>query len=262
MSVEAPAAGLFLEGPIATLSFNRPEVRNALNLETWRFIADAVGGLAARRETRLLIVRGSGGHFAAGADISEFDAVFATAEAARAYLDVMSAATEALETAPFAVLAAIDGLCIGAAVAVALACDLRFASPQARFAITPAKLGMVYSHADTARVVRVVGASAARDLLFTGRMIDAEHALHIGLIDRVASDVGLDVLVAEWAAVLVGQSPSSIATAKRMIRAIVDGDETAGRSGADWFVEATQGADFQEGLSAFRERRPPSFVDR
>jgi enoyl-CoA hydratase/carnithine racemase len=239
-----------VESGIATLTFQRAEKHNAIDRATWealpRLIEDAKHGNA-----RVVVVRGSGGNFAAGADIGEFDRVFADRDATLAYLALMSTATAAIEACPLPVIAFIEGLCIGAGVALALACDVRIATAGARLAITPAKLGLMYSLADTKRVVDAVGASKAKDLLFSARMVDASEALAIGLIDAI----GDTDVVADRARAISSLSSWTHGRTKAVVRRILDGasaddDETRG-----WFADAPAGPDYVEGLAAFHARR-------
>ena len=247
---------LTLDGPIATLAFDRPEKRNAFNEAAWREIPAQIERAVGDPAVRVIVVRGSGGNFAAGADIAEFDTVFASRESTLDYLALMSAATNAIEAAPLPVIAFVEGLCFGAGVAVALSCDVRVAASDGRFAITPAKLGLMYSLADTKRVVDAVGASKAKDLLFTGRVVDASEALSIGLVDVVADDVASKV------AEMTALSSWTHARTKAVIRKLLDGqheecDETRG-----WFADAIDAPDYGEGVAAFRSRRPPAFPPR
>jgi enoyl-CoA hydratase/carnithine racemase len=248
---------LTIDGRMATLTFQRAAKHNALDRATWQALPGLIDE-ATRAGAHVVILQGSGGHFAAGADIAEFDTVFADRTATLAYLALMSAATAAIEACPLPVIAAIDGLCIGAGVAVALACDIRMATPAARLAITPAKLGLMYSLADTKRVVDAVGPARAKDLLFTARMIAAPEALAIGLIDFI----GDAVAVADKARAMAELSSWTHARTKAVVRRIVDGatdddDETRG-----WFADAPEGPDFAEGVAAFRARRKPDFPGR
>jgi enoyl-CoA hydratase/carnithine racemase len=259
---EAPSGlpTLLFEGAIAWITFNRPEKRNAFSLAVWRSLPAFLGKAQARSETRVVILRGAGGNFAAGADIEEFDTVFANRTNARAYAADMAAATRAIEAFPIPVIAMIEGLCIGAGVAVALACDLRLAGTNARFAVTPAKLGLMYSLADTKRLTDAVGFSAAKDLLFTARTIDASRAARIGLIDEVCEK--LDLTVAERARSIAGASPWSVAKAKAVVRKIASGVLAEDEETRGWFTDAIETTDFREGLAAFRARRKPEFPSR
>ncbi len=248
---------LAVEAGIATLTFQRPEKHNAIDRATWEALPRLFDD-TARSDARVLVLRGGGGNFAAGADIGEFDEVFSDRNATLAYLAMMSAATTAIEACPMPVIAAIEGLCIGAGVAVALACDMRVAMPEARFAITPAKLGLMYSLADTKRVVDAVGASRAKDLLFSARMINASEALAIGLINAV----GDAQVVAERARTMANQSSWTHARTKVVVRRILDGATADDVETRGWFADAPETTDYSEGLAAFRARRKPVFPGR
>ena len=250
---------LGIDGAVTTLLFDRADKRNAIGFAQWLAIPRLIAQACDAPSCRVIVLRGAGGNFAAGADIGEFARVFADRAATLTYQAAMAAATRAIEDAPLPVIAQIEGLCIGAGVALAAACDLRLAANDARFAITPAKLGMIYSLADTARVVALAGPEMTRDLLFTGRMIDAAHAHAIGLIGAIHPPAVLDAAVAEKAAQIAANSAWSHAHGKRIMRRIAagardDDDQTRG-----WFADATEGADFREGLAAFAERRKPVF---
>ena len=257
-----PSLVLSVDGPIAEVWLNRPEKRNAIDRAMWRDLPGLLATVVARRETRALILRGSGGAFAAGADIAEFDDVFADVASTERYLDDMIAATHALSSLPIPVIALIEGLCIGAGVAVALACDMRFAAADARFAVTPAKLGLVYSLTDTNRLVDAIGLSAARDLLFSGRTIDAEAALGMGLVDAVFAPEDLETQVRDRARTMAEVSAATITATKQILAMIESGQGQESEASRALFAEAPRGADFAEGLAAFRARRPARFPPR
>jgi enoyl-CoA hydratase/carnithine racemase len=253
------ALDLRIEGPVATLTLNRPASRNALNVAMWRGIPDLLARVAADAAVRVVIVGGAGGDFASGADIAEFPTVFADREAALAYGSLIESATAALAGLEKPVIARIDGYCIGAGLAIALACDLRIAARDARLGAPPARLGLIYSLADTRRLVDAVGASAAKTLLFTGALAPAEEALRLGLVDETHDPGDLGAAVGLMARTIAALSSHSIRRAKVLVAMISRGqrEETAETRG--WFAEAATGADFAEGLAAFRARRPPVF---
>ena len=249
-------------GPVATITFNRPDQRNALNQAMWCALPRHLAEVSQRRETRAVILRGASGNFAAGADIAEFDTVFADRQSTIAYQAAMSAATSAIEQLDLPVIAQIEGLCIGAGVAVALACDIRLAAINAQFAVTPAKLGLIYSLADTKRLTDAVGLSAAKDLLFTARMIDCPQAAKIGLIDEAFTPEEIEAAVQARAQLVAANSAWSIGRAKAIVQLIAEGIDQETLQTLDWFADATAGDDFREGLRAFRARRAPIFPPR
>jgi enoyl-CoA hydratase/carnithine racemase len=246
-------------GPAATIVLNRPAKRNAMTLDMWRRVPDLVGEALAHGTTRLLVLRGNGGAFSAGADIAEFPQAYASAEAAIANQKTIQAAMTAVEQCPLPTLAAIDGACYGGGCGLALACDLRFATTGASFAITPAKLGLVYGIDDTRRLAAAVGPSRAKDILFTGRALPATEALQMGLVNAIHAPQDLDAAVEHLAQSLGAVSAHSARATKRILAKLADGclhDDDESRS---MFADAFSGADFREGFAAFIERRPPKF---
>ncbi len=254
-----PDVYLRRDGARAELVLNRPDKRNALNLAMWAAIPGLLREIENDPAIRLLVVRGAGDNFAAGADIAEFETVYATAEAALTNQVTMAATMTALEDFPKPTLALIRGACVGGACGVALCCDLRFAAADARLGITPAKLGLVYGVADTRRLVQAIGVSAAKDMLFTGRLHDAHAALRIGLVDRVTAPAALDEEVQAFAQDLAAASSFTARATKqtfRMLRAGAANDTDDSRA---LFASAFDGADFREGLAAFVQKRRPDF---
>lgn len=247
------------DGATATLLLNRPDKRNALTVAMWAAIPPLLAGLADDATLRLLIVRGANGAFAAGADIAEFETVYASRDAAIENHLTIQAAMTAIETFPAPTLAAIEGACVGGGCGLALACDLRYATPNARFGITPGKLGLMYGVSDTRRLVAAVGLSAAKDILFTGRLFGATEALSLGLIDKVADESSLETLIATLAASLTSASSYTARTTKRILHRISEGARDDDDESRQLFADAFSGADFQEGFRAFLEKRKPSF---
>lgn len=250
------ALTLEFDGAVATLTLNRPGRCNAIGAAMWEALPATIARVAAHADNRLLVVRGAGGHFAAGADIGEFDTVFADRAATLHYGATMAAATRALATLDRPTIARIDGYCIGAGVALALACDLRIAASDATFAVTPSRLGLLFSLADTRRLMLAVGSAAAKDLLFTGRRLEAASALAMGIVSELAAPAALDALVAARAEAITSASQWSVRYAKRVVAEIECGivDDTEETRG--WFADATESDDFRDRLLAFRARRP------
>lgn len=255
------AVYLTREGPAAHLVLNRPDKRNALSAAMWAAIPPLLAEAEADGAARLLIVRGAGGAFAAGADISEFEDVYATAERAEAYSRTIAAALDGLAAFSKPTLAVIEGACVGGGCGLALACDLRFAAQGARFGITPGKLGLVYTLNDTRRLVDAVGFSPAKDILFTGRLLDAEEALDIGLISRLLPREALFEEAAGYAEQVAQASTRSARVTKRIMARIAAGQSEDDDATRKLFLEAFQSTDFKEGYRAFLEKRKPRFSD-
>lgn len=256
-----PAVFLERSGASAHLVLNKPEKRNALSEAMWRAIPGLLSKAAGDASVRLLVVRGAGGAFAAGADISEFEQVYATAERAAEYSKAIAKALDDLAAFPKPTLAAIDGACVGGGCGVALACDLRFAAEGSKFGITPGKLGLAYTLNDTRRLIDAVGVSAAKDILYTGRLMQGEEALRLGLIDRLVERGELDEEVEAFTDQIARASPQSARVAKAIITRIAAGQTQDDDATRRLFLEAFQSADFQEGYRAFLDKRAPEFPD-
>jgi enoyl-CoA hydratase/carnithine racemase len=246
------------DGQIGRLVIDNPARRNAISSAMWASLYGHAAAIDADPELLTVIVGGAGGHFSAGADIGELAAVFATPESTRAYNAAIQHSLLAIQTLDRPVIAAIDGVCFGGGVSLALQCDVIFASSTARFGITPAKLGLVYGQADTTRLIERVGAARAKDLLFSGRTIDAAEALAIGLVDRMLPPDQLATAANVYAGVLASQSQTTIRAEKRLINAVANAtaDQAAFAAASD---AAAASADFAEGRRAFLARVAPSF---
>lgn len=244
------------EGAVLHVRIQRPARRNALATADWAALADAFAGIGA---ARVLVLSGVPGAFSAGADIGELAELLREPARFVASNAVVQDAQRALARLPVATIAAIDGACVGGGLGLAVACDFRIATARSRFAITPAKLGLVYSPDDTRRLAALVGPARARELLLTGRVLDAAEAQAYGLLTRCVADDGLDAAVEALVAGLLEASPSAIAGIKQVL-AHVAGDPAVDAGAARRaFDDAFHSADFAEGARAFLERRPPKF---
>ena len=172
---------LRFEPPFARIILNRPERRNAISRAMWRALPAIRASIEAREDLLVALVEGEGAHFSAGADIAELGEVYRDAAATRDFGDAMQDGLKALIGLDRPTIAVIRGVAIGAGLGLALACDLRFCAADAHLAITPAQLGLVYGHAETRRLIELIGPSRAKDLLFTARRIETDEALMIGL---------------------------------------------------------------------------------
>ena len=247
------------DGPVATLTINRPDRLNALTFAMFSRLPALLAEAAAMDGVRVLVLRGAGRKsFSACADISEFETARTTPQQAAAYDDAVLAAEEALATFPAPTIAAIHGHCYGGGCALALACDLRFASSGARLAITPAKLGIVYPLRSTKRLVDAVGPSRAKFILMSGIDVDAARAAAIGLVDEVDDDV--DAAVRDFAAILAARSGVTQRAVKQAVARILDGATADDDAHAALREAALASPDYAEGVRAFLERRPPKFL--
>ena len=230
---------------ITVLTLDRPERRNAVDHDTLAELTDALDA-ATQRRTRVLVLTGAEGHFCAGADLTGVeDASFAT---------LLQGVLDALRDVSFPTIAAIDGAAMGAGTQLAVACDLRVATPSARFAIPAAKLGLMVNHWTVQRVAALAGPSAARAILLAAEVLSGDDALRLGLANRAgALPEALD-----WATEIAHLAPLTIAGHKLMLNrleALPAEDPTVAAA----FARAWASDDFAEGLDAFRTRRRPEF---
>jgi len=253
---------LSVTGPIATLTIDRQEARNALNLSMWLAIPGLIAQAEAHPEVVALVIRGAGNEaFAAGADISDLRSALGDPLAGRGYIDAVASAESSIARCRRVTIAGINGFCIGGGLEIAMACDLRFATDTSTFATPPTSLGVAYSVDSTRRLIELVGVGAARDLLFTARRIDASTAHRLGLIDRVLAATTLDEEIVEYTSQLAKQSQYAIRLTKLVISQALDRPvESAALR--QLRVDSFSGSDLREGISAFGERRRATFTSR
>jgi enoyl-CoA hydratase/carnithine racemase len=249
MDVEVTRAGA-----IATLWLNRPDKRNAVTIDMWRAMTDHCGELAGDPAVRVLVVRGTGDHFCAGADIGALGTVDDDA-----LLIANRAADDGLTTFPKPTIAFITGSCVGGGAEIAIACDIRIADTTSRFGITPARLGLLYPTFAIERAVRLLGASAAKHLLFSAELVDADRALRIGLVDEVHEPAAALARLDAFAELLLGRSLLTQCGSKAMVDSIVEHGHVTDEIDRRWRAEMVHSADRLEGIAAFVERRQPRF---
>jgi enoyl-CoA hydratase/carnithine racemase len=242
------------DGPIGRILIDRPDKRNAFNQDMWEHFPVLLASAAIDRAIRVVVVQSATpGMFCAGADISELMAHKDNA-AWRAGNQAAINRTQH-ELARFAkpTIAFMDGDCVGGGCGIALACDIRVATPQSRLGITPAKLGLVYPLHDTKLLVDLVGPGQAKKMLFTGELLSAEDALRINLIELIGDEA--DTLAHQ----IAGNSAHSTHEMKAIIRRVLDGQSDDDLDTKRIFAEAFTKPDFAEGTSAFAEKRKPEF---
>lgn len=245
---------------IATLTLNRPQSHNAINMGMYKAIPDLVAELDKDPAVKVVVVRGAGEKsFASGADITEFERERGSAAAARNYNEKVAAAERAIEGLSKPTIAMVHGYCIGGGAGLALACDLRFADTRARFAITPAKLGLVYSLESTKRVVDLAGPSRAKWILMSGQQIQAQRAWELGLFDELVEPEELEKYTYEFAEVITTRAQFSVRMGKEIVRRVVNGQVDDDEETTDIRNSSFDTDDYAEGVKAFLAKRSPEF---
>jgi enoyl-CoA hydratase len=248
------------EDAIAVVVVDRQDALNALDLPTLTQLRDELRTLAEDGDIRAVVLTGAGERaFIAGADIKYMSGL--GVEDAKAWGGLGHEAGHLLETMPKPTIAAVNGFALGGGCELALACDLRYASSNAKLGQPEVNLGIIPGWGGTQRLARVCGLGVAKELIFTGRTVDAEEALRIGLVNGVHDPV-LD-RARETARLLATKSPLSLRVMKQLANRALGGDHEENlRAEGESFGELFSSADAQEGLRAFAEKREPRFIGR
>ena len=248
-------------GAVGWIVFDQPGKRNAISAAMWRGIPPAMAAFDADREVRCVAFRGAGTEaFAAGADISEFEAIRADRSAVSEYDGLLDRVLHAIQDSRKPSLAMIHGFCMGGGLEIALACDLRYCGRSAQLGIPAAKLGLAYNVEGHKRLLETVGHARAREIMFLGRRYPADEALAMGLVHRVFADEDLERSVAEILETLCQNAPLAIANSKTILEEYV---KSAGAPDHERMAAAmarcARSHDYQEGRRAFMEKRKPVF---
>jgi enoyl-CoA hydratase/carnithine racemase len=248
-------------GPLALVTFNRPQARNAMTWAMYDGLLAACERVDEEDEIRVMALRGAGQEaFVAGTDISQFQG-FRTEEDALAYERRLDRVMDRLEAVAKPTVAALQGYAVGAGAALALCCDLRYATAGARIGVPIARtLGNCLSLANTARLVDAVGPARAKELIFTARLLGAEEALAAGLVNEIVPDGRLLERVREVAEDLAGHAPITLRVTKEEVRRILARRRV--EAADDLVAQAYLSEDFKEGVAAFLARRKPVFRGR
>lgn len=252
-----------VDGAIARLTINRPEARNAMTLDMYDALVDACDRVDADPAVRVFVLRGAGGQaFSSGTDIKEFEG-FSSGADGLAYERRLDSVVERLENVGAVTIAQVQGVATGGGCLLALTCDLRVCTPDARFGVPVARtLGNCLSAASSGRLLDLVGASVLKDLMLTARLIDAPEAAALGLVARMTQPAEIDAVVSELTAAIVRYAPLTIRATKEMIRRTQAARRGIAPSGDDLVATCYGSADFREGVAAFLAKRPPRFTGR
>ena len=260
--VDAAETIFTIEPPVAFLTFNRPEARNAMTWAMYDALVAACDEVDASSNVHVFVLRGAGGKaFVAGTDIAQFR-TFQHPEDAIKYEQTINGVLGRLERVTKPTIAQIDGFATGAGCGIAATCDISVATTTSAIGIPIARtLGNVVSMSTFGRLVDAIGPSRAKEMLFTGRLVPAPEALAIGLVNRVVSKETIDADVFALAREIAGNAPLTIRSIKEMSRRL-----TASRRGtesdSDLIERCYMSADFQEGVSAFLAKRRPVWTGR
>lgn len=247
---------------IAIVTINRPARRNACDLAAWSDLMAAFAGLASDRNVRLAILTGAGGHFCAGDDLIAFSAVRNDAQAAAEYRTRIQDCYAAVQAAPFPVIAALRGVCVGGGCSLAMCCDFRISDPTVRVSVPVAKLGLVYPTIQLQRLAHLIGIQMTRRWLYTGDIVTVDEAHRAGFIDAVVDGDVVEAAV-QFGNPMIGGAPLSIGGSKMQLNAISTGQVAARQTDLDAMAtRADNSEDFQEAARAFAEKRKPRFVGR
>lgn len=253
-----PSVTCTVRDAVAQVVIDNLPRHNAMTLGMWRELAAILQDLATRADVRVVVLRGAGERaFVSGADISEFETQRSNPQGVAAYDEAVASAQSALADFPRPVIAAIDGICYGGGMGLALACDMRLASRTARFRLPAARLGLGYAYDGIKRMVDLLGPTRAGEVIYTARVYDADEALRMGLIGSLHDDVQAQALTV--ASEIAHNAPLTVLAAKRAIQAALSGDAAA-RPAVDEAVRACfVSQDYAEGRQAFAEKRAPRF---
>ncbi len=249
------------DGFIATVTLNRPDRLNALDLASWTALAKTFDDLARDDSLRCVVIRGAGKNFAAGADIQAFAKERADAAAAETYARALQRALAAVGSGKHPVVAMISGVCVGGGLELASVCDIRICGASSRFGVPVKKLGITMAYGELAALVSLVGPAAAREILLEGEVFGAERALALGLVNRMVPDAKVEEESYACARRICDGAPLVARWHRKFIRRLGD-PRPLTQAEIDESYAAMDTEDYREGVRAFLAKMPPDFKGR
>ncbi|MQX34932.1 enoyl-CoA hydratase/isomerase family protein [Roseospira navarrensis] len=248
-------------GHVATVTLNKPDKLNALDLPMWQGLAEAFEALAEDESLRCVVLEGAGKAFAAGADIGEFDTVRATPEQAKTYDLMLRRALKAVRECPAPVVARIDGACVGGGLELACMADLRVATTRSKFGVPIARISVVMAYPEIEAIQRLIGPARMNEILLEGKILDAAWALQAGLVNYAVEPEALDETMAGVVERIGLGAPLVARWHKRFVRRLVT-PHPVSQSELDECYDFLTTKDYEEGVNAFKGKRKPAFSAR
>ena len=254
---------LIIEEGVARVTLDSPDKLNAISIGMWGELRSIFNNLAGEQRLRCVVVRGAGGNFAAGADIEEFTVERHDETSGRRYhLDIIGPTLAAIAHCPAPVIAAIEGVCVGGGLEIALSCDIRIARDDARFGVPVGRIGFPLALPEMVPLLQLVGPAVAAELLLANRLLDAPEAAAKGLVQRVLDAAQFEPTLADLLRGVLAGSPLAARLNKAQIRLLLDQRMRYTQHDLDASFAFFSSADYKEGIAAFLAKRPPRFTGK
>jgi enoyl-CoA hydratase len=250
------------DGSIATVTFNNPAKHNAMSLDMWEGAVHHLEAYATDPEVRVVVLTGAGGKaFVSGADISKFEDERSSKEGIERYNVAVERGYATVHNFPKPTIAMVRGYCIGGGMGLASCCDIRICSPNSRFAVPAAKLGLGYDYPGLKRLVDIVGPSFAKEIFFTARQFDAAEAKDMGFANRIVPDEEIEAYVRNYAETIAANAPLTVNSVKFIVGEVVkDESKRDLKRASELVAQCFASKDYIEGRQAFMEKRKPVFT--